>query len=130
VPAICHAGGKGGEMKPDRRANLCSELYDALIVALRYRARACGYAIAVHGSLKRDIDLIACPWRSHAISAADLISNLEKVIIAVTGTVRYRIEDSNPLKMPCGRLAWSIYLTPDDHDPYLDISVMPALEEK
>jgi len=31
--------------------------------------RDCGYAIAPHGSLARDLDVIAVPWTEDAVSA-------------------------------------------------------------
>jgi hypothetical protein len=111
----------------DERAELCAEFYKALISALRYVAERCGYALAVHGSLKRDIDLIACPWRDSAIPAENLIEHLKKATEVIIGTARTCLADEGkqPEKKPCGRLAWSFYLTYDDKGPYLDISVMP-----
>jgi hypothetical protein len=35
--------------------------------------RECGYALARHGSGVRDVDLIAAPWASDAVSAAELV---------------------------------------------------------
>src|ERR1039457_6181828 len=46
--------------------------YLRLIDAYRATARKHGYAIAVHGSLKRDIDLIAVPWVEHASTPRQL----------------------------------------------------------
>jgi len=37
-----------------------------------------GYALAVHGSLIRDFDLIAVPWTSNASSPSDVLSELMK----------------------------------------------------
>jgi hypothetical protein len=39
------------------------EYFEVLIKALRHVAYRHGYAIAQHGSLGFDIDLVACPWR-------------------------------------------------------------------
>lgn len=114
--------------KIDERAQQCVEFYEALIEALRYVAFRYGYALAVHGSLKRDIDLIACPWRDSAVGAASLIDGLQKATEAIVGVARMRDIDKDvgqPEKKPCGRLAWSLYLTYRDDGPYLDISVMP-----
>ncbi len=111
--------------RPDRRAEMCQEYYDVLIAALRFAAYRYGYALAVHGSLKRDIDLIACPWRDTAPDAASLAAEIKKVTEAIIGTARTREADPNPTKMPCGRLAWSFYLTHEDEGPYIDLSVMP-----
>src|SRR5258708_6210270 len=111
-------------MKPDRRADLCREYYCALIAALRHVAYRCGYALAVHGTLRRDIDLIACPWRDTAVSAPYLINEIRKATEAIAGTARVKEGDQFPEKKPCGRLAWAFYLTHLDDGPYLDISVM------
>lgn len=118
--------------KPDTRADLCREYYGALINALRYVAERCGYALAVHGSLRRDIDLIAAPWRDGAISAEGLIKYLRKATEEIIGCARVRKADEGrqPEKKPCGRLGWSFYLTYDDNGPYLDISVMPKGKTK
>jgi hypothetical protein len=113
--------------KTDNQEELCYEYYDALIGALRYVAYRCGYALTVHGSLNRDIDLVACPWRDSAISAPHLIKYIQKATKAIIGTARTRDidQDKQPQIKPCGRLAWAFYLTYDDTKPYLDISVMP-----
>lgn len=109
--------------KTDRHAELCQELYDTLIVALRYTAERCGYAIGVHGSLRRDIDLIACPWRDNPIDAASLIDHLKKAVESIIG----HAEVVGPEKKPNGRLAWIIRMSPVEA-PYLDISVMPMVK--
>ena len=36
--------------------------------AMREAAHRCGYALAVHGSLARDVDLLAMPWVPFALS--------------------------------------------------------------
>ncbi len=115
--------------KTDRQADLCLEYYGALIRALRYVAYRCGYALAVHGTLRRDIDLIACPWRDNAVGAACLIEELRKTAEIIIGTARAKESDikagCHPEKKPLGRLGWAFYLTDEDNGPYLDISVMP-----
>lgn len=54
-------------------------LYKKLIEPLRVKARELGYALAIHGTLKRDIDLIACPWTGHAVDARTLAEALLRV---------------------------------------------------
>jgi hypothetical protein len=44
--------------------------YELLIEPLRAVARSLGYALTVHGSLVRDIDLVAVPWTSDAVHGA------------------------------------------------------------
>lgn len=116
--------------KVDERAEMCLEYHDALIVALRHVAYRCGYALATHGSLRRDIDLIAVPWRASAPGADHLIGMLTKATEAIVGFARVRAVDEQPEKKPHGRLAWSFYLTHADDGPYLDISVTPVVREK
>lgn len=42
-------------------------------------ARGCGYALAVHGSLARDFDLIAIPW-------ADVVESHDALLARITET--------------------------------------------
>lgn len=107
------------------------EIYNALIPALRMMAERCGYAITVHGSLKTDIDLVACPWRNHPIDAHSLAAKVAEVIKVIVGVARVDLD--KPVKKPCGRLAWAIHTTPegmDHYGPYIDLSVMPAIKEE
>lgn len=103
-----------------QRGLACREYMRALLPALRFRAKACGYALALHGSMQRDIDIVAVPWREHAVGAADLIAAIREIVKAVTG-----IDSVNgPTPKPVGRAAWSLHLTAFGGDgPYLDISV-------
>lgn len=98
--------------KTDQRAEMCLEYFGVLIIPLRHVADRCGYAIGVHGSLGRDIDLIAAPWRDSAVSAGRLIGELRKATEVIIGFARVRDADKNcqPERKPCGRLAWSFYL--------------------
>lgn len=103
------------------------EMHAFLTPALREVARQHGYALAVHGSLERDIDLIAIPWRDNATSVESLIEQFFAVAKAVLGYVHWSGVASDgprpePTRKPHGRLAWSIIC---GGGPYLDISVMP-----
>jgi hypothetical protein len=94
--------------------------------ALRFVAQRCGYALAVHGSLKTDIDLLAAPWRQTAVSADYLAEQIRLTAESIIGTAQTRAHDPSPTKKPCGRRAWSFYLQPDGVEgPYIDLSVMP-----
>jgi len=77
-----------------------------------------GYALAMHGSFTRDLDLIAVPWTEHAASAEHLV----KVIAHRAGLT---IQDPPAKAKPHGRTAWSL-LFPEPRDPrFVDLSVMP-----
>lgn len=111
-------------------------------------ARANGYALAIHGSVTSDLDLIACPWTSEAISAEDLYAllgchigalsyrdllkrdcgswasevNVDKMVAAEWARIG---EPRGPLDCalkPHGRKAWNLYL---HAGVKVDLSVMP-----
>lgn len=106
----------------DHHARRCRELADILIVPLREVARRYGYALAVHGSLSYDIDLIACPWHDQACSPESLAAAIQEAVKAITGSAMG--EDRCPENKPHGRLAWSFHM---GGGPYVDLSVMPLL---
>lgn len=121
--AICPSC-KTQQERPCAYVNRTRECYRAMIAALRHVARRCGYALAVHGSLKTDIDLIAVPWRDSCASSGHLAEEIRKTAEQIIGTARIRECDPKPTEKPCGRLAWSFYLQPDGIEgPYIDLSV-------
>lgn len=67
---------------------------------IRSLAKARGYALGVHGSLKRDCDLIAVPWDAECVEPERLVRELcEELDARVIG---------EPEDKPCGRRAWII----------------------
>lgn len=106
--------------------------YALLIPDLMKAGREVGYAVAVHGSMARDLDLIAVPWTNEAVNAERLVMHL---MAAVDGRLRngankpegseewVRVPGSEPAPLPHGRLAWTIHIGHDGM--YLDVSVMP-----
>jgi hypothetical protein len=79
-----------------------------------------GYAVAVHGSQVKDLDLIAVPWRDTALSAQDVA---ELIAEAIPGF----IEKGSPEAKPHGRLSFTI--RPNWHFGFdhwwIDLAVMP-----
>lgn len=109
------------------------EKYELLIGPIRERARELGYAIAVHGTLIRDIDLIAVPWTLDAVSASVLAQAIKLVIEKVNGCayMGYTIDKPAEFSMagcpgrkPHGRLCWTFTLQ-RQQGPYIDLSVTP-----
>lgn len=104
--------------------------YFAIIPGLTEAAREVGYALAVHGSMARDLDLIAVPWTEAAESAEALILRLLSATCH-RGHLNPRSDthddkaqsngDVGAIK-PHGRRSWSIHF---DNGLYLDVSVMP-----
>lgn len=107
-------------------------LYERLICPLRAVARRHGYALTVHGTLARDIDLVAVPWVMTVSPARDLAEAIRAEMEAITGLRAFWIDDEkadpydytrrNPEPKPHGRLAWSIYL--GGAPAYVDLSIM------
>lgn len=99
----------------------------AIFPGLVKTARELGYTLAVHGSLARDFDFIACPWIEDAKPAEVLV---QAICEAVGGSIcnGASFDGQTWVKAPCpslkphGRRAWSIHL---GCGPYIDLSVMP-----
>ena len=105
-----------------------------LIEPLREVARRLGYAIGVHGTLKRNIDLIACPWTSEAVSAGELAEAIRRKAadmnpVGVAFIAPHEDQDyqrrGSPGAKPHGRRVWSFHL---GGGPYIDLSVMPRTD--
>jgi hypothetical protein len=101
--------------------------YEELLQQLRPVARALGYALTAHGSLERDLELVAVPWTSTAAPARELAF----AIGAAAGAEMHRLEaveeyfqEGSPGSKPHGRLVWTFHLGPQP-GPYIDLSVMP-----
>lgn len=97
---------------------------DMLLPVLRHVAEQYGYALATHGSMAWDIDIVLCPWREKPCDAESVVKALHEVTKSVCGDVDKELQA--PTCKPCGRLTWVIHLTHYfGNGPYLDISVMP-----
>jgi hypothetical protein len=79
-------------------------------------AKAHGYAVGLHGSMKRDVDLIAAPWTETAVSPTVLIE-------ALCASLNARVV-GGPEKKPLGRLAATLQI--DGWFKPIDISIMPG----
>lgn len=95
-----------------------------VIDEIRAIGREHGYAIAVHGSMRRerDIDLIAAPWVKWAHSPRTLM----RAINELTYLSRVKEHDNDPPK-PHGRLGfiWIIKFRAADCPAFVDLSVVP-----
>lgn len=94
--------------------------YARYYTLIRTTAWQCGYAIGLHGSFTRDLDLIAVPWTPQALPPDLLVKQIEY------RTDLKRQEEAFRAK-PHGRMCWSLLL-PGFTDPrWIDLSVMAAL---
>jgi hypothetical protein len=124
------AGWKLGEWFKAESVDEMQRFYRARLPAIREAAREHGYAIGVHGSERRDFDLIACPWRE---GASDPDTLAHAVAMAACGITRQGPYDWT--KKPLGRVAVSIpvcwtarhRVTNDGH---IDLSVAPQVPQQ
>lgn len=112
--AICHKCG-------DPTIKPCSgwdEPEVPQITRIRELAREVGYAIGVHGTLERDLDLIAAPWAVNAVGNQELI----KHIVDGLGARMVELEQK-----PLGRYACTIQM--NGWYKSIDLSVCPTLPD-
>lgn len=99
-----------------------SAILDHILPPLRRAAKAEGYAIAVHGSLARDVDLVAIPWADHARSPELLIGTVRGILAGIFGACYVSAEAT---EKPHGRKAWTFHSHTMTAE--VDFSVMPRL---
>lgn len=96
------------------------QVFANLIGPLRTVCMELGYAVTVHGSLRRDIDLVAVPWIKGAAGRDTLLGAICQTFDAVPGCDGWRAR-------PHGRMAHIVHLP---SNTYLDLSVMPIDSER
>lgn len=105
-------------------ADFVPETYLRHIANIRKVARSFGYAICTHGSLSRDIDLVAVPWVENVEPPkrlAEAICNLVSGHFSQALKPGYS-EEGCPGRKPHGRLCWCINV---GNGVYFDLSVIP-----
>lgn len=78
-----------------------------------------GYAIGMHGSFTRDLDLIAIPWADHACDPLHLVKR-----IAEASGWRYA---SEAIAKPHGRVAYMFFHAHFRDPRNIDFSIMPRV---
>lgn len=109
-------------MAKDRKEVTCNgraALYSALWEDIRNAAMDCGWAVALHGSLSRDMDIMAMPWIEGCTDADTMIDTIIAKCFGDNIISEYgkKIDRTKPYGRVC-------YLIPIYEDFYLDISVM------
>lgn len=114
-------------------------LLDLILPPMRRAAKDAGYAITVHGSLNRDIDLVAIPWGEFCRGDADsLVISLCGAVRGVTGRCNFmsgRDQDGSGsivdwTAKPHGRKAATLLVLCGENSANLDLSVMPIISKK
>lgn len=97
--------------------------YVGYFAAMSRVAEACGYTLALHGSLARDLDLVAIAWRPLAVSPEALLAAF---VQKVDGLLHFpETEGGAWTDMPHGRRAVTILLAGGG---WIDLSVIPPRE--
>lgn len=100
-------------------------LLDLILPPMRRSAQDAGYAITVHGSLNRDIDLVAIPWREHQVAEPDrLVTLLCGAIAGVTGRCNFERDWADK---PHGRRAKILMAWCGENSANIDLSVVPMI---
>jgi len=95
-------------------------LYLSLIPRLRRVARESGYALGVHGSLTRDLDIIAVPWTRTAVLPDTLAQRISVEAVGFRQAICWE-------RKPHGRQAAAIMV---GMRAYVDLSVTPFLTKR
>lgn len=114
---------QGRELVQAARQEEIERFIDEDLPALRAVARGLGYALAVHGSLARDLDIVAAPWVPEAAGAEDLADAIREAVNGAFGSTFHGVVESKGSK-PHGRRTW-IVQTGHFAGPLIDLSVMP-----
>lgn len=100
-------------MKPANLAPVYCALYPQLAEVVRLH----GYALAIHGSLGRDFDLICIPWDDRPSPSKTVVEDLcSKYALKVAG---------EPDTVKHGRERWTLIIS--FGDCFVDLSFMPVI---
>jgi hypothetical protein len=108
-------------------------LYAYFFLQLKELALKYGYNLVLHGSLNRDLDLIAIPWQ-------EVVGEVDEMIKEMTEILGGEILDMGTRTTHHGRKWYTININRnrsykegvigEDPQYYLDISVMPAIKKE
>jgi hypothetical protein len=99
--------------------------YAAIYPILVEAVRPLGYALTLHGSMNRDMDLVAVPWVEDAAKPELVAETIREQLDGFTGW------DNEPGKLrPHGRRGWLIWFNGTKDVPLgggacVDLSIMP-----
>lgn len=106
--------------KPEKPEPSYAPVYCAIYPDLAKIAREHGYALAIHGSLQRDFDLVCVPWIVEP-------SSPQVVVDEIVSRYNFSFFQPFPPKMMLhGRLCYTLVY---GHTAFLDLSFMPYVKE-
>ena len=93
--------------------------YVSMYPVLSEIAREHGYALAIHGTVSSDFDLIAVPWTDKAVAGALLVNAMAERMQLCFGDFGTMVD--GPEEKPHGRMAWTLGI---GNGAAIDISVV------
>ena len=111
----CSAPSAYGIIDPD---------YARIFTIARLLAWQEGYALAMHGSFTRDLDLIAVPWTDRACEPEHLVRRLLSAC-----EEKLREQSGNPGLKPHGRKVWTLVFSGFADPRYVDLSIFEPNKE-
>ena len=85
---------------------------------IREVAASCGWAVAIHGSMVHDLDLMAMPWVEEHTTADELAERISRIVVSENCYRPY--VKSNPGDKPNGRIVYTIFAG----GTYIDMNVI------
>lgn len=99
--------------------------YLSVLDKIKEAARECGYAIGVHGSLRRDLDLIAVPWVEDFKDKEILVREIHKAACGLKSTSYEWEQKPNGRMATCFPICWTWHeKEPILSNGHIDISVI------
>lgn len=95
--------------------------YARIFTKARILAWQYGYALVMHGSFTRDLDLLLVPWEDRAFNGA--VTPIVNMLAEQCGLT---IREGDPTSKPHGRTCWSLHLPGFGEPRWVDLSVMPC----
>lgn len=95
------------------------EFVSLYLSELQHTSKLCGYALAVHGSLSRDIDLLAVPWVDDCKPSNDLADLILVKLKELFGDVCFA---GSVGAKPHGRKAYTIII--NQTNIFIDLSII------
>lgn len=94
--------------------------YARVFTIARCIAWSYGYALMMHGSFTRDLDLLAVPWTNEASADPRQLVNL------LAQDCDLNIQKADPSEKAHGRLVWTLTFKAFGDPRFIDFGVMPA----
>jgi hypothetical protein len=128
-----------GTFKKMKPVHAKPSLYAHYFMIMKEIGLKYGYNIVVHGSMNRDLDIIAIPWIKDIGNHVDMIEEFRKEMKGVYNADNGKVTHHGRMQYVINLNRGGYQFENDNHeeftytpDPqyYIDISVMPAINEK